>query len=169
MPKSKIHSYQVHVTWTGNLGKGTPSYLTYSRDHQIRVDGKPTLFGSSDPAFQGDPSRYNPEELLVASLSSCHMLWYLHLCAQAGVVVEKYEDNPIGYMIETSEGGGQFQEVTLHPKVHVSDRDMINMAQSLHQKAHSLCFIARSVNFPVHHSPTCQVANNLGDVSANSG
>ncbi len=162
MPSSKIHSYQVQLTWTGNLGKGTSTYHEYSRNHQISSVGKPTLLGSSDPAFRGDPTRYNPEELLVASLSSCHMLWYLHLCAQAGVVIEQYEDTPIGYMAETSDGGGQFQSVILHPKVQVLESHMIDLALKIHQQAHSLCFIARSVNFLVQHSPTCQATQDLG-------
>ena len=107
----KIHPYPVEVRWTGNTGEGTASYKTYDRSHEISVPGKPIIPGSSDPAFRGDPTRYNPEELLVASLSTCHMLWYLHLCADANIVVTEYRDDPIGIMTQTKDGGGRFTEV----------------------------------------------------------
>jgi organic hydroperoxide reductase OsmC/OhrA len=154
---SRQHHYETHVVWTGNLGQGTGTYRAYSRDHQIEFPGKPPLAGSSDPAFRGDPSRYSPEELLVASLSACHMLWYLHLCADSGVVVEGYVDAAAGVMVETADGGGRFKEVVLTPQVVVragSDRDL---AMRLHERAHALCFIARSVNFDVRCDPAVSV------------
>ncbi len=147
------HRYSLTVTWTGNTGKGTVGYTAYERSHSVKTHQKPELFLSSDPAFRGDQSRYNPEELLLASLSSCHMLWYLHVCAEAGVVVTAYEDKATGSMQETDDGGGRFTEVTLHPKVTVADSSMYAQAMSLHKKANSLCFIANSVNFPVNHAP----------------
>ena len=144
------HHYSVSVVWVGNTGRGTDSYIGYERAHEIRCGQKPAISGSSDPAFRGDPTRYNPEELFVAALSSCHMLWYLHLCAESGVVVVSYDDNAEGTMIETTDGG-RFTNVTLHPTVkvtHSADR-----AQALHKQAHERCFLASSVNFPVEHRP----------------
>ncbi len=149
------HHYKTQVTWTGNLGSGTDNYRSYLRNHNITAAGKPTIPASSDPAFRGDRTRYNPEEMLVASLSSCHMLWYLHLCAVAGVVVIDYSDEAIGTMIETADGGGRFKEVTLHPNVKVADASMIEKAKALHHDANKMCFIANSVNFLVLHNPSC--------------
>ncbi|MBZ4418385.1 OsmC family protein [Myxococcus sp. RHSTA-1-4] len=154
----KEHRYAVTVEWTGNRGEGTSSYKRYERAHELRAEGKPTIPGSSDPAFRGDPARWNPEELLVASLSACHKLWYLHLCATAGVVVTDYVDDAEGVMAEEADGGGRFVRVVLRPRVTItagSDRDK---AQALHHEAHALCFIARSVSFPVTHEPTTLVA-----------
>lgn len=155
--KSKQHTYRASIEWTGNLGQGTTRYDAYSRAHRIVVDGKPEIPGSSDPAFRGDPSRYNPEEMLVVSLSACHLLWYLHLCAQAGVVVTDYVDQAQGLMEETPDGGGRFVDVTLFPTVTVTDQSMQAEALRLHGAAHKKCFIANSVNFPVRHQPTILV------------
>jgi len=148
---TRAHNYEVQLTWTGNLGDGTATYRGYSRNHDIEAAGKPGLAGSSDPAFRGDPARYNPEELLVASLSACHMLAYLHLCAVNGVVVTGYTDGATGTMQETANGGGAFTEVTLHPAVTVTAASDKAQALALHDEAHRLCFIAASVNFPVRH------------------
>ena len=149
------HEYEVSVKWTGDLGKGTANYKSYERSHTISVENKSDILGSSDPAFRGDRTRHNPEELLVASLSSCHMLWYLHLCAEAGIIVVEYVDNATGTMVETQDGGGRFAEVTLNPTVSVAEATMIEKANELHRKANEYCFIANSVNFPVHHKLTC--------------
>jgi organic hydroperoxide reductase OsmC/OhrA len=143
------HSYAVTVTWTGNQGTGTRGYRDYRRSHEISAAGKPSIAGSSDPAFRGDRACWNPEDLLVASLSACHKLWYLHLCAEAGVVVEAYVDEAVGVMEEAADGGGQFVEVVLRPRVRLAPLSDRNKAQSLHHEAHAKCFIARSVNFPV--------------------
>lgn len=148
MKEGKSHSYSLLVQWTGNRGTGTSGYQEYDRSHEISAKGKPVIACSSDPVFRGDPRRYNPEELLVAALSSCHMLWYLHLCAVSGIVVEDYVDNATGRMIETEDGGGRFIEVVLHPSTAMLSGDAM-LAQQLHEKAHHLCFIANSVNFPV--------------------
>jgi organic hydroperoxide reductase OsmC/OhrA len=150
---ARRHSYAVTVTWTGNTGKGTTGYRAYERSYDISVAGKPTIPGSSDPSFRGDRARWNPEELLVASLSACHKLWYLHLCSEAGVVVEAYVDEAVGVMEESSDGAGQFVEVTLRPRVSVAPGSDKAKANSLHQAAHSKCFVARSVNFPVACEP----------------
>lgn len=150
------HYYNLTVEWTGNTGTGTAAYKSYERNHSIYSEGKPEISGSSDPAFRGDRTRYNPEELLLASLSGCHMLQYLHLCTTAGVIVTAYTDHASGVMVETADGGGHFTEVTLNPIVTVINREMIEMANHLHAKANALCFIAASVNFPVHHRPVCQ-------------
>ena len=153
----KNHQYKATISWTGNLGTGTSTYKAFSRNHEINIDGKPTIPGSSDPSFRGDGTRYNPEELLVASLSSCHMLWYLHLCSEAGVVVVDYTDNATGTMAETPDGSGYFTEVTLYPMVVVRDASMVNKANELHHEANKYCFIANSCNFPVLHKPVCKV------------
>ncbi len=153
------HCYQVDVVWTGNTGSGTASYRSYQRTHEVRVAGKPVLNGSADPAFRGDSDRYNPEELLVASLSQCHMLWYLHLAADSGLVVLGYHDQARGTLAENPDGSGQFSEVVLSPEVVVADRASVDVAETLHQRAHEVCFVARSVNFPVRHEPTIRVAN----------
>lgn len=150
---SKNHYYKLATRWTGNQGTGTSHYRAYERSFEIDIAGKPIIAGSSDPAFLGDRTKYNPEELLIASLSSCHMLWYLHLCAEAGVVVLAYDDNPIGTMTETPNGGGHFTELLLFPNVVVRDLDMLEKAELLHRDAHKLCFIANSVNFPIRIIP----------------
>ena len=149
----KEHHYKSTVHWTGNKGAGTDGYTGYERSHQISIENKPDILGSSDPAFRGDITKHNPEDLLVSSLSSCHMLWYLHLCAEAGVVVMDYIDHATGIMTETEEGGGRFTEVTLNPVVTVLEESMIDSANELHTKANERCFIANSVNFPVYHNP----------------
>lgn len=146
---SKQHHYSVSTAWTGNDGKGTQSYASYRRDHEINAPGKPAIPGSSDPAFRGDRARYNPEELLVASLSSCHMLWYLHLCAVNGIVVLDYRDQASGSMQEETDGGGAFVRVVLQPRVTIAKGGDRDKALGLHEKAHHMCFIARSVSFPV--------------------
>jgi organic hydroperoxide reductase OsmC/OhrA len=147
----KQHFYSTNIEWTGNTGAGTQHYQRYERSHTIQAPGKPVILGSSDVAFRGDAARYNPEELLVSSLSACHMLWYLHLCSAAEIIVTHYQDNATGTMIETADGGGRFTEVVLNPMVVVAKADMIEPAMLLHEKAHALCFIANSVNFPVLH------------------
>lgn len=147
------HYYTVDLQWTGNRGKGTKSYRAYDRDYQISIPGKPDLLCSSDPAFRGDPSRSNPEEQLVASLSGCHMLWYLHLCAVNDVVVLDYRDQPVGTMKETREGG-RFSRVLLRPQVVLAVGSDLTLAKQLHEQAHHACFIANSVNFPVDCEPT---------------
>lgn len=153
----KTHRYTMKVVWTGNDGAGTSTYRAYRRDHDIAADGKATIAGSSDPAFRGDPKRWNPEELLVSSLSTCHMLWFLHLASDAGLVVTAYEDAPVGTMVVTPDGGGHFSEVVLHPSVTVSGGDTTR-ADALHHAAHEKCFIARSVNFPVRCDGTIRKA-----------
>ncbi len=158
MANEKIHRYRTQVVWTGNLGQGTTSYRAYERSHEIRVEGKPLIAGSSDPAFRGDKTKYNPEELFVASLSTCHMLWYLHLCAEASIVVTGYLDQAVGPMVETDDGGGRFTEVVLKPIVTVAPGSDQDQAEQLHEQAHHFCFLANSVNFPVLCEPSIQVA-----------
>jgi organic hydroperoxide reductase OsmC/OhrA len=146
---NKQHQYAVSIVWTGNDGTGTQSYRGYRRDHEITAAGKPAISGSSDPAFRGDPARYNPEEFLVAALSSCHMLSYLHLCAVNGIVVIDYRDEAGGTMQERADGGGAFVRALLKPRVTIAKGGDREKALALHEKAHHLCFIASSVNFPV--------------------
>jgi organic hydroperoxide reductase OsmC/OhrA len=158
MATTKNHYYTLQLNWTGNLGTGTSSYRAYGRDYSVAAAGKPFLLGSSDPAFRGDASRYNPEEMLLAALSSCHLLWFLHLCAEAGVVVTAYADAPTATMATGKDGGGQFVEATLHPSVTVQEAAMLAPLPELHGRASQLCFIARSVNFPIRHLPSGKVA-----------
>lgn len=145
----RTHRYPATIEWTGNRGDGTANYRSYGRTHRILASGKPDIPGSSDPAFRGEAARYNPEELLVASVSACHMLWYLHLCAEAGIVVTAYRDAAEGTMVEEADGGGQFTEVVLRPAIAFAPGTDIGRALALHTAAHEKCFIARSVNFPV--------------------
>lgn len=152
------HSYQVTVTWTGNHGHGTTSYHTYGRNHDIAAEGKATIHGSADPSFRGDPTCWNPEELLLASLSACHKLWYLGLCAGAGVNVLAYVDDAEGTMIESPNGDGKFANVTLRPRITLAADTDLARATALHEQAHAHCFIARSVNFPVLCKPVFETA-----------
>ena len=147
------HRYDVDVEWTGNQGPGTANYRSYGRDHEITAAAAPTILGSADPAFRGDPGRWNPEQLQIAALSQCHMLWYLHLAATHGVVVTDYRDHAHGVMALDSTGGGQFKSVTLRPQVTITADSDPDVAVALHADVPALCFIARSVNFPVRHEP----------------
>jgi organic hydroperoxide reductase OsmC/OhrA len=158
MSRERTHSYQTRVEWTGNLGQGTTDFRAYSRDHVVSAPGRPELAGSSDPAFRGDATRYNPEDLLVASLSSCHMLWYLHLCSAAGIVVLAYRDEAAGTMVEDEGGGGRFTAAVLRPAVTLAPGTDVTRALALHEEAHRLCFIANSVNFPVSIEPRVELA-----------
>ncbi len=158
MGNSAFHHYQVSTVWTGNLGSGTRSYTSYSRDHELLVAGKPPLAGSADPAFMGDPARYNPEELLVAALSACHMLWFLHLAVGKRLPVQAYRDEARDTMVTTPGGGGFFSEVVLRPAVTVDSRTETRLVRALHERAHALCFVANSVNFPVKCEPVIRLA-----------
>ena len=150
---NKQHRYNLTVKWTGNKGHGTFDSRLYGRDHKIMIANKPDIQGSSDSSFRGDKTKHNPEELLLAALSRCHMLWYLDLCADEGVVVVDYTDQAMGIMEERIDRSGHFIEVTLNPVVTVAESSMLKKANELHTRAHQLCFIANSVNFPVKHLP----------------
>jgi organic hydroperoxide reductase OsmC/OhrA len=156
------HRYELHTTWTGDRGTGTSGYRDYDRSVDIVVDGKPALAASADKPFRGDPMKWNPEDLLLAALSECHLLSYLHACVGAGVIVVGYEDHATGTMVEDGRGGGAFTEVVLHPRVTVADAGMVAAAESAHAQAHAWCFIANSVNFPVRHLPEIRVAGESG-------
>lgn len=147
------HTYELTVTWTGNRGGGTTGVRDYSRDHDVAALGPPVIAGTADPAFLGDPGRWNPEQLFTASIAQCHMLWYLGLCARAGVVVTDYVDQAVGTMTEEGGGKARFSEVLLRPRVTVASADQVERAVALHEKAHEMCFIAQSVNFEVKHDP----------------
>lgn len=148
------HEYRVQITWQGNEGTGTSSYRAYGRNHEVEAVGVPPIPGSADPAFRGDAARWNPEQLLVASIAQCHMLWYLHLASEAGVVVTAYEDEPLGIMSTDASGAGQFERVTVRPRVTISAESDAAAARDAHARVGDVCFIARSVNFPVEHDPT---------------
>lgn len=156
----KEHHYHSTIEWTGNRGTGTDHYKSYERSHDIKIVGKPVIACSSDPAFRGDKTKHNPEELLVSSLSSCHMLWYLHFCSVNNVIVEEYIDRAVGILIEEPDGSGHFKEVTLNPVVTVSSADMVEKATELHKQANEYCFIAKSMNFSVKHNPKVAVKDN---------
>ena len=154
---STQHHYKLTVEWTGNNGKGTSGYKDYERSHTVSIDNKTSIAGSSDPAFRGDKTKHNPEDLLIAAVSSCHMLWYLHLCAVAGVVVTEYIDNTTATMVEDT-SGGRFTEIMLSPLVTITEMSMEKKAKELHKKANELCYVANSLNFPVQHQPRFKIA-----------
>lgn len=151
------HAYLSHIRWTGNRGQGTASYRGYDRTWNIEIEGKASISCSNDPLLGGDPSKMNPEDLLLSALSACHMLWYLHYAAVAGIAVHSYADTPIGQAEVGSDGAGQFVQVVLRPTIALSPGSDVALAASLHDRIHQVCFIARSVNFPVDCQPifTC--------------
>lgn len=151
------HHYRVSVQWTGNQGTGTSGYREYGRDHTISAGSKPDIAGSSDAAFRGDAARWNPEDLLLASASACHKLWYLHLCADAGVCVLEYVDDARGTMIDSPQGG-RFTEIVLQPRVVIRAGDDRELAARLHRDAHAQCYVANSVNFPIRCEPLIELA-----------
>ena len=150
---SKHHHYQLSLAWTGNRGEGTTHYTNYDRSYTVRINGKPDFHGSSDTVFRGDGEKYNPEDMMLMALSSCHMLWYLHLCADAGVVVLDYSDSPTATLLDAPDRG-YFTEAHLNPVILVAEESMVESAKLLHTTANKRCFIANSCNFPVHHNPT---------------
>ena len=151
------HHYTVNNIWTGNRGDGTSGYRSYGRDHVVRAAGLPELAGSADPTFHGDTDRWNPEQLLLASLAQCHLLSYLHVCVTEGVVVKEYVDRATGTMRTEADGSGRFTEAVLRPEVTVADPGMVDAATRAHRRASELCFIANSVAFPVRHEPLVRV------------
>lgn len=150
---SKQHDFNVSIRWTGNRGEGTKTYRGYDRTWDIESEGKQVVHCSNDPMLGGDPSKHNPEDFLIAALSSCHMLWYLHLANQAGISVRAYSDNPVGHGETLPDGSGRFLSATLRPAIEVPKGTDIEKAKSLHRDVHKYCFIARSVNFPIACEP----------------
>ena len=147
------HEFPARVIWTGNKGEGTSRYRAYERTWDMHLPGKAVLHCSNDPMLGGDPAKYNPEDILISALSSCHMLWYLHLCSSEKIIVTSYEDEAVGIGESEADGSGQFTEAILRPTIHVTDPTMIDRAEALHEEIHKYCFIARSVNFPVRYEP----------------
>jgi len=147
------HTYRVAIEWAGNRGSGTSGYRDYGREHTIRAAGKPDIAGSSDAAFRGNADRWNPEDLLVAAASACHQLWYLHLCADAGVRVLRYVDDAVGTMVDRPGGKGRFTRIVLRPRVAIRGGDDAQLAARLHHEAHARCYVANSVNFPIDCEP----------------
>lgn len=147
------HDYTSHVVWTGNRGDGTAGYRAYDRTWDIAVPGKPVIHCSNDPLLGGDPAKMNPEDLLLSALSACHMLWYLHYASDAGIVVTAYEDSPLGAGEVGPGGAGRFTSATLRPRITVTPGTDIAAATAIHHRIHEVCFIARSVNFPVSYEP----------------
>ena len=148
------HEYTSHVVWTGNTGRGTESYRGYERTWDIAVPGKDVVHCSNDPLLGGDPSKMNPEDLLLSALASCHMLWYLHLASDEGIVVTSYADSPIGLGEVQPSGAGKFVSATLHPRISVRPGADLSRAEQIHHEIHTRCFIAQSVNFPVSYEPS---------------
>ncbi|MEQ6118289.1 OsmC family protein [Reichenbachiella sp. MALMAid0571] len=154
---SKEHNYTIEVKWTGNLGKGTQSSAAYTRDHEISKKTGGVILGSSDPVFKGNPERYNPEELLLSTLSACHMLMYLHFCSDNQITVVEYIDNSVGVMEEEARGSGHFVSATLKPRIKILEADRLEKAVELHHQSHEYCFIANSINFPLNVEPEIEV------------
>ena len=150
---SASHEYVANIVWTGNTGRGTSSYKSYDRNWQIVTPHKAIIECSNDPLLGGDPTKHNPEDLLVASIASCHMLWYLHLCAVAGVNVISYHDTPLALGELERSGAGRFTSITLRPQIEITAESDENKALSIHGDIHQYCFIARSLNFPVNFQP----------------
>lgn len=148
------HGYTCRIAWTGNRGDGTRTYRGYDRTWDVVTAGKPTIHCSNDPLLGGDPTLPNPEDLLLASLSSCHMLWYLHLASNAKIVVHRYTDDPLGVGEVHRDGSGQFLRATLRPTIVVAEGTDVGQAEAIHHDVHRYCFIARSVNFPIAYAPT---------------
>jgi len=149
----KTHDYTSHIRWTGNLGEGTAHYRAYARTWDVAVPGKPVIACSNDPLLGGDPGKMNPEDLLLSALSACHMLWYLHYASEAGIVVTGYEDSPLGRGEVGPGGAGRFAAATLRPVIRVKRGADLELAEAIHHRIHEVCFIARSVNFPVDYAP----------------
>jgi organic hydroperoxide reductase OsmC/OhrA len=162
--RKNANDYRAHLIWDGNLGDGTSTYTGYGRKYRLQIDGKPDLTGSADPIFRGDANVYNPEDLFVAALSSCHLLSYLALCARTKINVIAYEDNAIGTLLLRPDGGGKFESVTLRPVVTIAAGGDEKRALELHETAQDLCFIAASVSIPVLHEPQIKVAQ-AGDAA----
>jgi len=153
-----MHEFKTTIRWTGAGEAGTTDYKSYERAYDVIVEGKPDLLGSAAPDYRGDPSRHNPEDMLVASASACHMLWYLHLCAVNKVVVKAYEDEATGTLELGADGSGRFSEIMLRPRVTISGDSDAGLAESLHAEARVRCFIARTLNCPVHHEASIEKA-----------
>ena len=151
---AKLHDYAALISWTGDRGQGTRTYRGYDRTWRIATAGKLPIDCSNDPLLGGDPSKPNPEDLVLASLSACHMLWYLHFASEAGIVVRGYQDAPIGVGETGPRGEGRFVRATLRPTITVEPGADLAKADSLHHKVHDYCFIARSVNFPIEYQAT---------------
>jgi organic hydroperoxide reductase OsmC/OhrA len=150
---AKLHDFDARVEWTGNRGEGTAHYKAYDRNWEVTTPGKPPIQCSNDPLLGGDPGLHNPEDMLIAALSACHMLWFLHLASEAGIVVQSYVDDPVGHGESTPDGAGQFVAATLRPRIAVNAGADTALADDIHHKIHKVCFIARSVNFPVRYEP----------------
>jgi len=151
------HDFPAKIIWTGNRGTGTSAYKDYDRTWSMITSGKVVVHCSNDPLLGGDPSKYNPEDMLIACVASCHMLWYLHLCSTAGVTVVSYEDDPVGVGESAPDGSGQFVEAVLHPKITITAGSDPQKARDIHDEIHKVCFIARSVNFPIRYKVEIEV------------
>lgn len=156
---AKTHEYTACLTWSGNLGTGTSTYAGYGRDYTVAIEGKPEMRGSADPMFRGSADLHNPEDLFIASISACHMLTYLALCARKGISVVAYKDDARGTVGFTSDGGGKFQDVTLNPLVTIANGEKESLAIALHDEAHKLCFVAQSCSAPIRHNAIVKVVS----------
>ena len=153
------HDYTARVVWTGNRGEGTRHYKGYSRTWNVETPGKPVIQCSNDPLLGGDPALHNPEDMLIAALSACHMLWFLHLASGAGIVVMAYEDDPLAVGETDAQGASRFLHATLRPRITVAPGSDLEQADALHARGHDYCFIARSVNFPIDYKARYRIGN----------
>ena len=151
------HLFKASINWTSSQNQQQSEKKFYSKSHKIKLEGKPILIVSAAKAFKGNPELYNPEDLLLSSLVSCHMMSYLYVCSQNGIEVLEYSDNAEATLEVSPDGSGRFVEVTLNPKITISNSNQIQQALDLHQKANQLCFIANSCNFPVLHNASCEI------------
>jgi organic hydroperoxide reductase OsmC/OhrA len=151
---AKQHEYSSRTVWTGNAGEGTRRYRGYARTWDIATPGKPVIHCSNDPLLGGDPTLPNPEDLMLATVSACHMLWYLHLACNAGIVIHSYTDDPVAIGETAPNGAGRFLSATLRPRIEVEAGADLDKAAALHNDVHQFCFIARSINFPITYAPT---------------
>ena len=149
------HLFKAEVKWTSNQNQEDSTKRFYSKSHTVLIEGKPILNVSAAKAFKGDSEKYNPEDLLLSSLVSCHMMSYLYVCSQNGIEVLEYSDNAEATLEVSPDGSGRFVTITLNPEVKISNSSQIQLALGLHQKANQLCFIANSCNFPVLHNASC--------------
>lgn len=147
------HDFVSDIVWTGNRGSGTSGYRAYDRTWDIAIPGRAVVHCSNDPILGGDPAKMNPEDLLLSALSACHMLWYLHYASDAGIVVHAYRDRPVGHAASEPSGAGRFVAAVLRPEITVAPGTDLRHAAVIHDRIHQVCFIARSVNFPVTCEP----------------
>ena len=142
------HKYQLKLNWTGG---SEIDAIQNDRMYEVLIDRKPTIYGSADKPFFGDPEKYNPEDLLLAALSACHMMSFMYVCRKLGIKVYHYEDHATGLLKINQDGTGQFEFAELKPKVKADHMPDGMIFKELNSRAAKLCFIKRSINFTVNY------------------